>query len=142
MSEMQVDVEREMAHPAQEVWAVLGNFGDLSWAPGPERVEIIGDGVGMTRRIFMPGMDPIDERLEAIDHGERVLRYTIPRGLPMPIDDYRATVRVAALANGGSRVSWSALGHPRGVDTATASAILRDTYAHMLDWLDTHIGAP
>ena len=96
MSEMKVDVERDMAHPAAKVWAVLANFGDLSWAPGTERVEVLGDGIGMTRRIYMPGMDPIDEVLEALDNEACRLRYSIPRGLPMPLDDYQATVRVLA----------------------------------------------
>lgn len=140
MSEMKVDIERDMAHPAEKIWAVLANFGDLDWAPGSERVEVLGDGIGMTRRIFMPGMDPIDEVLEALDNEARQLRYSIPRGLPLPLDDYQATVRVAARPEGGARIYWSARARPRGVDAATASGILQRTYSQMLDWLDTHLG--
>ncbi|MBK6286094.1 MAG: SRPBCC family protein [Gammaproteobacteria bacterium] len=140
MSEMKVDVERDMAHPAAKVWAVLANFGDLSWAPGTERVEVLGDGIGMTRRIYMPGMDPIDEVLEALDNEACQLRYSIPRGLPMPLDDYQATVRVEALPGGGSRIHWSARAQPRGIDAATASGLMHGSYAQMLDWLDTHLG--
>ncbi len=140
MSEMKVDIERDMAHPVEKVWGVLANFGDLDWAPGSERVEVLGDGIGMTRRIFMPGMDPIDEVLEALDNEAHQLRYSIPRGLPLPLDDYHATVRVEARPEGGARIYWSARARPRGVDAATASGLLEGTYSQMLDWLDTHLG--
>lgn len=141
MSEMKVDVEREMAHPAAKVWAVLANFGDLSWVPGAERVEVLGDGIGMTRRIYMPGMDPIDEVLDTLDNEACRFQYSIPRGMPMPLDDYQATVRVEALASGGSRIYWSARAQARGIDAATASGILQGSYTQMLDGLDTHLGA-
>ncbi len=59
--------QRQFNHPASAVWAVLEEFGNLDWTEGVERIELIGDGVGMIRRLFMPGMDPIDEQLTAVD---------------------------------------------------------------------------
>ena len=140
MTEITVDIELALALTVATVSAVLPNFGDLDWAPGSERVEVLGDGIGMTRRIFMPGMDPIDEVREALENEARQLRYSIPRGLPLPLDDYQATVRVEARPEGGTRIYWSARARPRGVDAATASGILQDTYSQMLGWLDTHLG--
>ena len=40
----------------------------------------------------MEGMDPIDEVLERMDSAAMTLSYTIPRGLPLPLTDYRSTV--------------------------------------------------
>lgn len=137
MSKLDVHVQRDLGHSPERVWGILGNFGDMSWTVGTERVEVIGEGAGMTRRLYMPGMsEPIDEVLESMDAGARTFSYTIPRGLPMPIAGYRATVRLEALPSGGCRVHWSATGSAVGMDAAQASGILEGAYAQMLGWLE------
>ena len=46
---------RELDFPAQRVWAVLEDFGNMEWAMGPPKVEVLGTGEGMTRRILREG---------------------------------------------------------------------------------------
>ena len=34
---------RELGFPAERVWSVLQDFGNMEWAMGPPRVEVIGE---------------------------------------------------------------------------------------------------
>jgi hypothetical protein len=138
MSNMNVEVTREYNFPASTVWAVLADFGDLSWADNPP-TEVIGSGPGMIRRITMPGMAPIDEQLETLDHAARTLSYTIPRGLPMPVRDYAAVIRVEETGNGSSRVRWNATAIPVGVSAEDAGQIINGAYTQMLGWLQERL---
>jgi len=136
MSNVNVQAQRDFDQPLERVWARLADFGDISWTVGTERVEVVGSGPGMTRRIFMPGLEqPIEEVLESIDHAAHSFSYTIPRGFPMPIGNYLAQVRLEALPSGGCRVRWSGSGEALGVGTEQASQILEGVYAQMLGWL-------
>ncbi len=135
----EVVVSREFEVPAERVWAVLADFGDINWAPGMEKVEVIGEGPGMTRRIFMPDMEPIDEVLQSIDHEQRSLRYTIPRGNPLPIKDYLAGPTVVALNASHCRVDWLGQFSAAGISDAEAEDAVRGIYGMMLQWLDEHI---
>lgn len=137
MSGLSLTVQRDYDHSAARVWDVLGDFSNIEWAAPGIVIEKIGSGPGMTRRLHMPGMDPIDEVLEAIDPATRTFSYTIPRGLPMPITNYRAQVAVKSLDGDRSRVDWSATGDPTGdVSAEQAAEILRGAYAQMLNDLE------
>jgi hypothetical protein len=62
-----VKLIRDLDFTAQRVWAVLEDYGNMEWAMGPPKVEVIGEGIGMIRRVLIEGMDPIDEVLETMD---------------------------------------------------------------------------
>ena len=140
MSGVNVEVVRDLPFPAARVWELLGDFGNMRWADDP-KVELIGSGVGMTRRIMMPGMDPIDEVLESLDHEARTFSYTIPRGMPMPVSDYRAFVSLEETSPTSSRVRWCATATPQGVDAAQANAILTGAYGQLLGWLESWLSS-
>jgi hypothetical protein len=140
MKNMNVKLERDFAFAPAQVWAVLGDFGNIGWGAPGVQVDQIGDGPGMIRRIHMPGMEPIDEVLEAIDHAAHRFSYTIPRGLPMPITDYRADVQLEPIGDNGCRVHWSAVGVATGDFTGDQAAeMLNGAYAQMLDALQGHL---
>ncbi len=132
---------RELDFPAQRVWAVLEDFGNMEWAMGPPKVEVIGTGEGMTRRTLMEGMDPIDEVLERMDSAAMTLSYTIPRGLPLPLTDYRSTARVEASATGNAIVHWSCECTPTddSMSEADAEALMQGTYNALLDSLEAFL---
>ena len=91
------------AAPA-ELWALCGNFGEVGWLPGPERVETVGEGVGMTRRLHIPGLEePIEETLESFDEARRQLSYRVKKNPFVPYENYRARLSVEA-AEAGSQV--------------------------------------
>jgi hypothetical protein len=138
---VEVKLVRDLAFPAERVWAVLEDFGNMEWAMGPPRVEVIGSGEGMTRRILMEGMEPIDEVLEFMDSANKTYCYTIPRGLPLPLEDYRSTARVEVNPAGNARVHWSCQCTPtdKSMTEAEAEALMQATYNALLDSLETFL---
>ena len=101
-----VEIEAEFSSSAADVWAKISDFGGIgAWAPGIEKCDVEGEGVGAVRRIGMAGME-IAERLEALDDSTRQLSYSIVEG-PMPVENYLATIRVEEAAHGGAKLSWS-----------------------------------
>jgi len=85
--------------PADDVWAVIGNFGELSWMPGVETCELEGD----DRILGMFGMRIVERQL-ARDDEERTLTYGIVDGDMKP-EVHRATITVMP-AGSGSFVTW------------------------------------
>ncbi len=135
---VEVKLERDLDFPAARVWAVLEDYGNMEWAMGPPRVEVIGEGIGMIRRILMDGMDPIDEVLESMDPDTMSLSYSIPRGLPLPLTDYRSSARLEELPEGGTRVYWSCQCTPTdpGMSEADTESLMQGTYNALLDSLE------
>lgn len=91
MGEMHAEITIDRS--ANDVWIVVGNFGDMEWA-GVESCELVGD----TRVIGANGRR-IVERLYATDDDARVLTYGIVDG-DMELDFHRATVRVTPAGKG------------------------------------------
>ena len=85
--------------PADDVWAVIGNFGELTWMPGVETCERDGD----DRILGMFGMR-IVERQFARNDEDRTLTYGIVDGDMKP-EVHRATITVMP-AGSGSFVTW------------------------------------
>ncbi len=80
----EIDIDR----PADEVWAVVGDFGGIgNWMPGIESCAVDGD----DRVLKMGGMEII-ERLERRDEEERELVYGIVGGVP--VINHKATITV------------------------------------------------
>ena len=133
-------IEKDMDYPVEKVWAILGDFGNLSWVEGPERIEVIGDGVGMTRRVHMAGIDPINEVLETMDEPNLSFSYSIPN-MPMPVTDYLASVKVEGQGESSTKIYWSCTCTPTDSNMVEADveAMLTDTYQQLLGWLDAHL---
>ena len=84
---------------ADDVWAKIGNFGDLAWMPGVETCELEGD----DRVLGMFGMRVV-ERQYSRDDENRTYTYGIVEGDMKP-EVHRATVTVMP-AGSGSFVTW------------------------------------
>jgi mxaD protein len=92
----EIDINR----PADEVWAVVGDFGGIAgWMPGIESCHLDGD----DRVIKTMGME-ITERLERRDEEERELIYAIVGGVP--VINHKATITVVPDGNKKSHVTW------------------------------------
>ena len=85
--------------PADDVWAVIGNFGELTWMPGVETCELDGD----DRILGMFGMRIVERQLARDEEG-RSLTYGIVEGDMKP-EVHRATITVMP-AGSGSFVTW------------------------------------
>ena len=89
--------EEEFPVPAQKLWETIADFGALGawWPEGMlEKVEIVGEGVGMVRSIHTTVGIVLNEKLESIDHDARFLELSIVGDLPAGMQDYHATGRV------------------------------------------------
>ena len=85
--------------PVDDVWAVVGNFGDLSWMPGIEKCELEGD----DRVLSMFGMRIVERQFNR-DEEACVIAYGIVDGDMKP-EVHRATITVMP-AGSGSFVTW------------------------------------
>ena len=95
----QAVVKQHLDLPAERVWALVADFGDISWMPAGTPVELEGSGPGMTRLIGA-GDHKIREQLESLDDASRSLVYAISEGIPFPVTGYRATMKVAESGGG------------------------------------------
>lgn len=125
-------VEKTLNAPLAAVWKLLEDFGNLDWYPGPSKIEVIGSGVGMTRRLHMDGGLTIDETLETMDAAQHRFSYRIPN-IPMPVTDYRGFVQLESLDGGATtKISWSGELTPVGIPEADAKAMMEGVYADMM----------
>ena len=118
----QARAETTIARPADDVWGVVGDFGELSWMPGVESCRLEGD----DRVIGMYGMEITERQLRRDDAG-RTLTYGIVGG-PVQVQKHEATITVTPQGE-GSHVTWD-------VDTDDAmTEMMQGTYQGALDAL-------
>jgi len=111
---------------ADALWKVIGQFNALpAWHPAVIS-STLEDG-GRLRRLSLLGGGEIIERLEKIDDGDRMYRYSIVSG-SLPVANYTATLRVRDDGRGGSTLEWSSEFQPAGASEADASAAIRNVY--------------
>jgi hypothetical protein len=132
---------RDMSFPAQRVWAVLEDYGNMAWTGAPE-FNVIGEGIGMIRQVIMPGLDPIDEVLEMMDRENMTFSYSIPRGLPLPLTDYRSTAALERLGDNNTRIYWSCQCTPTddSMTDADVEKLMQGVYSDLLDSLEAYLG--
>ena len=78
----QARAETTIARPADEVWATIGNFGELGWMPGVETCRLEGD----NRILSMYGMEITEKQLRR-DDAARTLTYGIVDG-PVKVEKH------------------------------------------------------
>jgi hypothetical protein len=126
------EIEGDIEMSADALWSLLRDFGEVSWLPGNPDYESEGEGVGMVRTIRTPPLPTVRERLELIDEESRSIHYRVLEGNPMPVDDYRASMRVVDLGDGRSRLVWSSTWEPKDVSEEEARAAVRRLYSGVL----------
>ncbi len=136
---LEVTVERECGFDADQVWAVFADFGNVSWVPGVEKVELEGEGIGMIRHLSVPVFPPLHERLDSLDHEQKVLEYSIPTVEYIGVKDYHARAQVLELGPGRCRVTMSCRAEADGNSDAEAIAKVQGFYAAMLGWIEDYL---
>jgi len=114
--------EQTIEKPADEIWKVVGSFGEMSWMPGVESCELNGD----DRTLKMNGMEIVERQLRR-DDSARSLTYGIVGGVP--IGHHQATITVTPNGAATSLVTWD-------VDTDDAMVdAMKGIYQSSLDSL-------
>jgi hypothetical protein len=102
---MEVTFESVIAHPPEKVWALLADFTNLQWLPGPSKVtEGLHDGYPARVLHFEEGtgVDPIVEYLFSVDPQSMRLEYGVVRNPFVPVDGYRAEVNLCVSDKGSA----------------------------------------
>ena len=127
-------VTETLAFPVDTVWELLRDFGNVSWVPGMgDSVRVEGEGVGMSRFFGTPGAE-IQETLVAFDENQKSFSYEIPNNLPLPLDQYLATVQLTDLGNSQTQIEWSCEANPTGT-AEEAQAAVTGMYTMMVGWV-------
>lgn len=100
----------EIAAPADKVWTIVGNFGDMSYMKDVvSKTEIVqgeNNRVGAQRAVTLKNDGGLVlETLTARHERPHTFSYRMDRG-PLPVSHYHATIEVIALGE-RSRVTWS-----------------------------------
>jgi len=98
----------EINAPADEVWAVVGNFQDMSWHPAFKKTEGTGgNDVGATRILTLEGGGQIFEKLSKYNAEGKSLAYEITEVdvKVVPVTNYSASITVTPDGD-KSKVEW------------------------------------
>lgn len=93
----------------EKVWAVIGNFQDMSWHPAVQKTE--GDGGNKeeaTRKLTLGPDATIDEELLSHSDEDMSYKYRITKVdvKVLPVNNYSSTLSVKAADGGKSVVTW------------------------------------
>lgn len=124
-----VSMTTELNVPADEVWKLIGGFNAVSdWHPAVTKSQTEGEGQGSVRRLSLAGGGTIVERLESVDNDERLYSYSIVDS-PLPVSNYKATIRVREKGDGKSTVAeWSSEFSPLRASESDASKVIQGIY--------------
>lgn len=119
----------DIAKPADEVWALVGEFGGLdTWMAGVDACVVDGD----IRTVSTMGME-ITEQLVGRDADARTITYSIV-GEGAPVEQHEATISVIDAGDGTSTVNWDV-----AVTPAEATPMFKDIYQGALGALRRHL---
>jgi Polyketide cyclase / dehydrase and lipid transport len=99
----------EINAPAEKVWAVIGNFQDMSWHPAFAKTEGTGanDPASAIRKLTLASGGTIDEKLNKYDAAGKSMSYEITNVdvKVVPVTNYTATLSVSGTGD-KSTVEW------------------------------------
>jgi len=141
----------EISAPADKVWAVIGNFQDMSWHPAVAKLEGNGgNDANATRTLTLTSGGTIDEKLLQNDAAKMLYKYEITKVDPkvLPVNNYSSTLSVKGEGD-KSVVEWKGAFYrgfmnndppPELNDEAAVNAV-KGVYRAGLDALKTKIEA-
>lgn len=133
-----VSLNTRLGVSADKAWELIGGFNALpDWHPAVEKSELEKE--GQERILTLAGGGRIVERLERSDDAERVYSYSILNS-PLPVANYKATIRVRDAEGGACDVEWSSEFDPAGAPEADAVKVIEGIFQAGLDNLNKMFG--
>jgi Polyketide cyclase / dehydrase and lipid transport len=129
---------------ADDLWSVIRDFNNYPvWVDGAGVSEIedgrSGDTVGAIRNVLYQDRR-VRQKLLALSDVERAQVYAFCGEAPMPVHDYRATLRVVPVVDGGRAfVEWSATFDCSPQQLDEWAAFFRDAFGRWLESLRRHL---
>jgi hypothetical protein len=107
----------------------------------PIRAELYleGEGVVMIRHVTTPGLPTLAERMDAIDHEQMILDYSVPSVAYMQVKNCRARARVFKLDDDHCRIRWACQYEADGIDEAQATANTEGFYEMIMQWVGEYL---
>lgn len=104
----EITTSHEFNYDADTLWEILADFADIQrWWPTDdpaiqiEKVELEGEGIGLTRHIYNAGFPhAISERLDYLDPTNKVYKLSMVNLIPAGITEYQATGTITPTAKG------------------------------------------
>ncbi len=127
---------------ADAVWALIGNVGDETIGKGlVEKIEVIGEGVGALRLLYLPGGAVLRERIEAYSDADRYYVYRVVDSGPFDFTNYLAMARVTPAGPDACILSWNTLADAVSGTEDAVRAMLQANIDHICDVLAKHFAA-
>jgi hypothetical protein len=121
--------------PAAEVWALIGDFGDLTWIPNVTSLHLDGD-----IRTFQLSHSLVRHRLLSHDDATRSYTYAlasdVTRSPGEPEGTTAATISVIPDGPWASTVTWSSETQERKGSSAGLSAFFQGILNHVKNQLE------
>ena len=127
-------------HSADDVWEVIRDFNNYPvWVDGAGESEIesgrSGDSVGSVRNVLYDGRR-IRQKLLAMSDVERSQTYEFAGEASVPVQDYRATLRVSPVVDGNRAfVEWWATFDCEPERRTERAMFFRDAFGRWLESL-------
>lgn len=143
----QITVHHDFDASADVLWELLADFAHIErWWPKDipavqiERVELEGEGIGLTRHIYNKGFAaPVSERLDFQDPASKTYKLSIVGERPAGLASYQATGQIEALPGGRSRLNYRGEFSTTSGQPDEAEAFLRMAYDLMFQGLSASV---
>ncbi|WP_138465266.1 SRPBCC family protein [Poseidonocella sp. HB161398] len=153
-SRQKLTLSTDVAAPPAEVWAVIGDFQDMSWHPAIfSTTGQGGNEIDATRQLTLgqEGGPTIDEILykysaEKMSYSYRIEQVDVA---VLPVTNYSSHLTVTPLDSGGSHIEWKGAFYrgdplndpPENLNDEAAIAAVTGVYQAGLDALAERFGA-
>ena len=133
-----VSMQTEVMMDVDSLWEAIGAFGKLAdWHPAIE-TSTLEDG-GQKRRLALVGGGEIVEELTVLNKDEHLYEYSILSS-PLPVANYKATLKLEPAGDGRTRVVWSSSFDAAGAADNDAIATIQGIYQAGFDSLQKMFG--
>ena len=107
-----VSVKGTINASADDVWKTISSFRDIEkYLPFVKSSVTEGSGLGAKRTCTVATPDgkeaKIDEEVTNFDENAKSLTYEITGFVPLPVENYKGTVKVADAGNNTCEIEWS-----------------------------------
>ncbi|MBD1902797.1 SRPBCC family protein [Trichocoleus sp. DQ-A3] len=119
--------------PVDKLWAVVGNWQDVSWVQYATGVNM---GPGNKRQILFPNGGVVEETLVSRSDEERTLVYEMTKSVSMPVNLYRGTVKLTKVNAEVTKVNYDNIFIPQeGVDAQQLKANIEKMFNQRFEWI-------
>ena len=131
-------LQHRFALPVEELWALIGDFGQVGRWSGrpPEACVQEGEGIGALRTLTLDDGRQVVDRLEA--QGDRFYSYSIVSS-PFPVKSYAATMSVASVDARTSELTWRGTVEPDGISDEQGAALFESMYKYGVGLIERQI---